>query len=1365
METPKPGDKTIKLQVQTKAGPGKVYDWKHYNKNILITKEAPAPAAAEMTPNDAGKSLEDLGLQKGDLYHDGGNTFKVVNVTKYNNIETENLTTGGSLFVHKGFVPESYTKTSTSPAVQKDKAGTELAPGDPVEIYGTPGFTYQGPEPASPEHALVSDPNGQPGEAPIQVPVAELKKGVEPPPPPPAPPSAPIPAHGPQTLGDLNVGDKYKIDPHEWEVMQKDDLYTTVKNEQGDTIPMPHDTPFSTPPTITYKAPPPTAGGSSAGQLGGMPTVHDMPIDPYLWHKGGGGQTYVPINKLQPGDQFSDKSGNKHTVVKHSVKKLEDATATTTVQGPNGGTFDVPTHFTNDKGKTVPTRVYKLASTAPVPEFIEPQPEPQPDIPGHMTTAQADNLLTNVSTQGGDHTTNGWNVSYANSGGYHVTSPGGVTHNDLSHDQAYGWMVHGAEPAAEPTLAPTPTTWDKLRVGDLVNSGSGASPFKVTADHDTHWEITSTKDGSSTDIPKNSALTVVKTGHEKGPTLPEPVNDDHYKAQRIADQWLKQHKMPAEDIADIHQKVADFLPKQNQWGPGEAYAQAISGHTQFKTPGDYQGNPHELTKQIDQKLQVGKLVTPHELGKGDVFSNPEGGQFEVTAKADEATHFKKLSGTGAAVGTLHDDSPVKYTLVSKGQPPILPSAEATAIPAPADDAHFAATNAADHWMLDNGVPSKTANWVHAEAAKQKQQHPNWGWGESYAAALPPEAMDDPNNMQALKDLLDQKPPEPVVEKLPPAAPKPGLGEMPDYTGTELTPSGDAGGTTGAQFATDPTGKQWLIKSYDGNENRVATELLANSVYRSMGLESADAGTLVQNGQTKLAYPLVDGEHTEWRGTDQAKMKALGQGIMTDALTGNWDFAGTGGPKETNVLWNGNEPTRIDQGGTFFYRAQGQPKPFGPVPLEVKSLLTGGGQGVKGVSVSEPEMRQQAAQIAATLTPDKIDQLVDAAPFTNQKMKDDIRTNLKARVQWMQEFADGQHSDMLDGVKLASAPAPPPPPPTPKPPADVFTAEHKTAFSAAQKWLTQQGLPLGTIAKIHGSAIDYHDKGSDWPTAYMHAAGDHAAPQLSNNHAQIASQIKKALGGATSTEPQLTTVGSPGPLPQQMSPNTAGTQLKDLPVGTAYAVPITPGAWHVTKITGAQDGQGIPTTEGQHATPSYVPKHIWTPPTPPTPEPPSYAAKYQVGHQVSYAVPGGGTKTGTIAKDVSPSSTQHAYQMGNGDHVAEDSIAGLAPGEPAQPKPKWTPEPTGTPSAPHVEDMPISPYAWHKGGGGQTYTAIASLKPGAEFTDKSGTKYRVVSSTAGVTVVEPLASPGTTIAVPQSFIAKSGKIRPTHVHVS
>jgi hypothetical protein len=48
----------------------------------------------------------------------------------------------------------------------------------------------------------------------------------------------------------------------------------------------------------------------------------------------------------------------------------------------------------------------------------------------------------------------------------------------------------------------------------------------------------------------------------------------------------------------------------------------------------------------------------------------------------------------------------------------------------------------------------------------------------------------------------------------------------------------------------------------------------------------------------------------------------------------------------------------------------------------------------------------------------VDQLVDAAPFADEQMREEIRGGLKARVQWMREFADGD-VDMprpLDGAR-------------------------------------------------------------------------------------------------------------------------------------------------------------------------------------------------------------------------------------------------------------------------------------------------------------------------------------------------------------
>lgn len=433
-------------------------------------------------------------------------------------------------------------------------------------------------------------------------------------------------------------------------------------------------------------------------------------------------------------------------------------------------------------------------------------------------------------------------------------------------------------------------------------------------------------------------------------------------------------------------------------------------------------------------------------------------------------------------------------------------------------------------------------------------------------------------------------PEPTADE--PPTPTSAASPIPDYTGVKLALKGGshAGGSTGAKVATDENGRKWLVKTYSGSQDRIATELLANAVYRAMGAAAADAGqmqvrseepdftaipdvdvgepplpkrkpgqrqstgvivrdpdgsvwvyepkghfggyehtfpkgglekglTPQQNAHkelweetglhaqitgfvgdyegttstsryylatriggephapdatpfvkgggetaevkrlspeeaeqklntsrdkailkrvlelpvpdtaepgsypeapttTALTYPLVDGEVREqkygkadsWGGPS----RKLGDHFMTDALVGNWDFVGL---TRDNVLWQTDpadpegdpRPVRIDQGGTFQYRAQGAPKPYGPIPTEVWTMRSPKGQGFGTVQVSEAGMRDQAAAIGATMTDAKVDELVNAAPFADEQMQEEIRSALKARVQWMREFADGDQS--------------------------------------------------------------------------------------------------------------------------------------------------------------------------------------------------------------------------------------------------------------------------------------------------------------------------------------------------------------------
>jgi hypothetical protein len=248
-----------------------------------------------------------------------------------------------------------------------------------------------------------------------------------------------------------------------------------------------------------------------------------------------------------------------------------------------------------------------------------------------------------------------------------------------------------------------------------------------------------------------------------------------------------------------------------------------------------------------------------------------------------------------------------------------------------------------------------------------------------------------------------------------AAPSTPVEGIPDYTGVELRIPGEgkgsAGGSQGAKIATDASGGKWLVKTYQGSQDRVATELLANAVYRAMGANAANAGMLKQGERVALTYPLVDGETREQKygepdsWTPEGK-RAMGEHYMTDALVGNWDFVGL---TRDNVLWDdAHTPTRIDQGGTFQYRAMGQAKPFGPIPTEVWTMRSPKGQGFGAVDVSEGSMRAQARRIGETLTDDRVDQLVDEAPFQDAAMREEIRDALKARVQWMRDLGDGTH---------------------------------------------------------------------------------------------------------------------------------------------------------------------------------------------------------------------------------------------------------------------------------------------------------------------------------------------------------------------
>jgi hypothetical protein len=217
----------------------------------------------------------------------------------------------------------------------------------------------------------------------------------------------------------------------------------------------------------------------------------------------------------------------------------------------------------------------------------------------------------------------------------------------------------------------------------------------------------------------------------------------------------------------------------------------------------------------------------------------------------------------------------------------------------------------------------------------------------------------------------------------------------DYRSVELTDYGPAGGTNGARIALDANETRWLVKHYSGNPDRVATELLANAIYRELDILVPEAGIgtwQAPNGKEWITatYPMLEGEFRRWSGPNAA----LAEGFVADALLANWDVIGL---VQDNILWQGDMPVRIDQGGTFMFRAQGENKPYGPEVVELERMRIEDGQARGTMAVSEVLIARKAAETAAILTPSRVEALVAETPFDDLKMKTEVAVGLKDRV--------------------------------------------------------------------------------------------------------------------------------------------------------------------------------------------------------------------------------------------------------------------------------------------------------------------------------------------------------------------------------
>lgn len=140
--------------------------------------------------------------------------------------------------------------------------------------------------------------------------------------------------------------------------------------------------------------------------------------------------------------------------------------------------------------------------------------------------------------------------------------------------------------------------------------------------------------------------------------------------------------------------------------------------------------------------------------------------------------------------------------------------------------------------------------------------------------------------------------------------------------TGLTKIGAAKGSNPGGLHVDTSGQKWYVKQY-GNPEQAASEHVATQIYKAVGAKVPETA-LGPHGELASKWLPDAGKTLGQTGLTKENSKEVLNHFAADVFTANWDAVGTG---HDNVLVGKNgETTRVDQGGTLLYRAQGGLKP-------------------------------------------------------------------------------------------------------------------------------------------------------------------------------------------------------------------------------------------------------------------------------------------------------------------------------------------------------------------------------------------------------------------------------------------------------
>jgi DNA polymerase III epsilon subunit-like protein len=213
-------------------------------------------------------------------------------------------------------------------------------------------------------------------------------------------------------------------------------------------------------------------------------------------------------------------------------------------------------------------------------------------------------------------------------------------------------------------------------------------------------------------------------------------------------------------------------------------------------------------------------------------------------------------------------------------------------------------------------------------------------------------------------------------------------------------SGGQGGSNQGAFYTDPqTGQQYYVKK-PKSDKHAANEVLGGALYEAAGVKFGRAYLGVdKSGKTVLVSPVIDGSKADLasKKNDETVKKNAQADFAVDAWLANYDAVGL---EYDNMLTDGEgNVTRVDAGGSLLFRAQGKNKEnFGEEVTELDSMLDSdtNPQAADIFSGMTPDELAESGKKVAAVTPEKIDELVDAAFPEDPETAEMLKSLLKAR---------------------------------------------------------------------------------------------------------------------------------------------------------------------------------------------------------------------------------------------------------------------------------------------------------------------------------------------------------------------------------